>query len=144
MRLEFEPPYQKNKQNDCAPSEDSDQPEHPPSLIRVFAVRLEKARILRYPLSTQRRLWSDWADAQADLSLRWAHMPFCWFCHDAAQFCYCLVVSHNHTRPKSKINHDFILARLRTKYSASVYRFALLIKWYIRSFSPYGRLLILL
>ena len=27
---------------------------------------------------------SDWADAQADLSLRWAHMPFCWFCHEAA------------------------------------------------------------
>ena len=24
-------------------------------------------------------------DAQADLSLRWAHMPFCWFCHEAAQ-----------------------------------------------------------
>ena len=24
------------------------------------------------------------ADAQADLSLRWAHMPFCWFCHEAA------------------------------------------------------------
>ena len=33
----------------------------------------------------QRRLWSDWADVQADLSLRWAHMPFCWFCHEAAQ-----------------------------------------------------------
>ena len=28
-----------NQQNDCAPSEDSDQPGHPPSLIRVFAVR---------------------------------------------------------------------------------------------------------
>ena len=28
--------------------------------------------------------WSDWADAQAGLSLRWAHMPFCWFCHEAA------------------------------------------------------------
>ena len=27
---------------DCAPSEDSDQPVHPPSLIRVFAVRLKK------------------------------------------------------------------------------------------------------
>ena len=27
-----------NKQNDCASSEDSDQPVHPPSLIRVFAV----------------------------------------------------------------------------------------------------------
>ena len=27
------------QQNECAPSEDSDQPGHPPSLIRVFAVR---------------------------------------------------------------------------------------------------------
>ena len=24
--------------------------------------------------------------AQADLSPRWAHMPFCWFCHEAAHF----------------------------------------------------------
>ena len=29
-----------NQQTECAPSEDSDQPGHPPSLIRVFAVRL--------------------------------------------------------------------------------------------------------
>ena len=62
-----------NQQSDCAPSEDSDQPGHPPSLIRVFAVRMKKAWVLIYPLSAQRRLWSDWADAQADLSLRWAH-----------------------------------------------------------------------
>ena len=33
-------------------------------------------------MSTQQRLWSDWTDAQADLSLCWAHMPFCRFCHD--------------------------------------------------------------
>ena len=62
-----------NQQNDCAPSEDSDQPGHPPSLIRVFAVRMKKAWVLSYPLSAQRRLWSDWVDAQADLSLCWAH-----------------------------------------------------------------------
>ena len=37
-----------------------------------------------HSLSGQQRLWSDWGDAQADLSLRWAHMPFCWFCHVAA------------------------------------------------------------
>ena len=37
---------------------------------------LKKAWILSYPLSAQRRLWSDWVDAQADLILRWAHMPF--------------------------------------------------------------------
>ena len=57
-------------------SEDSDQPGHPPSLIRVFAVRTKKAWVLSYPLSAQRRLWSDWADAQAYLSLRWAHSHF--------------------------------------------------------------------
>ena len=70
----------------CASSEDSDQPGHPPSLIRVFAVRMKKAWVLSYPLSALRRLWSDWADLQADLSLRWAHRPFCWFCHDAIHF----------------------------------------------------------
>ena len=60
-----------NQQNDTAPRENS-------SLIRVFAVCLKKAWVLSYPLSAQWRLWSDWTDAQADLSLHWAHMPFCW------------------------------------------------------------------
>ena len=62
-----------NQQSECAPSEDTDQPGHPPSLIRVFTVRMKKAWTLSYPLSAQRRLWSDSADALADLSLRWAH-----------------------------------------------------------------------
>ena len=52
---------------------------------RVFAVRMKKAWVLSYPSSALRRHWSDRADAQADLSLRWAHMPFSWFCHEAAQ-----------------------------------------------------------
>ena len=65
-----------NQQNDCAPSEDSDQPMHPPRLIRV---RTKKAWVPSYPLSAKRRLWSDWADAQADLSLRWAHTHFVGF-----------------------------------------------------------------
>ena len=65
-----------NQQSECAPSEDSDQPGHPPSLIRVFAVCMKKAWALGYPLSAQWRLWSDWADAQADLSPRWAHSHF--------------------------------------------------------------------
>ena len=68
-----------NQQCGCAPSEDSDQPGHPPSLIRVFAVRMKEACVLSYPLSAQRRLWSDWADAQADVSLRWAHRYFVGF-----------------------------------------------------------------
>ena len=82
-----------NKQCGCAPSEDSDQPGHPP-VWSVFAPRMEKAWVLSYPLSAQRRLWSDWADvsdcrfgvspvnypdAQADLSLRWVHTHFVGF-----------------------------------------------------------------
>ena len=74
-----------NLQNDCAPSKDSDQPGHLPSLIRVFAVRMKKAWALSYPLSAQRRLWSDLADAQADLSLPRVHRSFCLFCHEVAQ-----------------------------------------------------------
>ena len=62
-----------NQQYGCAPSEDSDQPGQPPSLTRVFAVRMRTAWVLSYPLSAQRRLWWDWANAQTDLSLRWAH-----------------------------------------------------------------------
>ena len=47
---------------------------HPPSLISFCCPHEES-----YPLSAQRRLWSDWADAQADLSLRWALMLICCF-----------------------------------------------------------------
>ena len=35
----FEPPHDKTNKTTFVPSEDSDQPGHPPSLIRVFAVR---------------------------------------------------------------------------------------------------------
>ena len=56
----------------CAPSEDPDL-SNLHSLIRAFAVRMKKALVLSYTLRAQRRHWSDWADAQADLSLRWAH-----------------------------------------------------------------------
>ena len=67
-----------NQQNDCAPSEDSDQPGHPPSLIRVF-VRLMGSQGPKLSSCGQRRLWSDWADAQADLSLCWVHTHFVGF-----------------------------------------------------------------
>ena len=80
-----------NQHSDYAPSEDSDQPEHKPSLIRVFAVCMMKAWTLSYPFSAQRRLWSDLVDAQADLRLHWVH-SFCWFCHVVAHFKnYCAV-----------------------------------------------------
>ena len=61
------------------PREDSDQPGRRPSLIiAVCAVgswgpKLSSCR--------EQRPWSDWADAQADLSLCLAQMPLCRFCH---------------------------------------------------------------
>ena len=40
-----------------------------------------------YPsIERSSKTWSDWVDAQADLSLRWAHTQFCWFCHVVPQF----------------------------------------------------------
>ena len=35
---QYEPPPDKTNKMVCVPSEDSDQPGHPPSLIRVFAL----------------------------------------------------------------------------------------------------------
>ena len=79
-----------NQKNECAPSEDSDQPGHPPSLIRVFTVCMKKSWVLNYLLSAERRLWSDWADAQADLHL--ARTWFCWFCHVVAHLISWIVI----------------------------------------------------
>ena len=101
----------------CAPSENSDQPEHPPSLIRVFAVPVKKAWVLGYPLRTQQRLWSDWADAEADLSLRWVNRSFCWFCHLAAHN-----VTHVTTKPVLGVCDQF---RLKPACSATETSFGL-------------------
>ena len=54
-----------NQYNDPAPSEDSDQ--------------LCTQWVVKDPSFLH-------ANAHADLSFRWAHMPFCWFCHEAANF----------------------------------------------------------
>ena len=57
IRVEpYEPSQDKTNKMICAPSEYSDQPGHPPSLIRVFAVRMKKHWVLSYPFSALRRL----------------------------------------------------------------------------------------
>ena len=78
-----EPPHDKTNKMACAPSEDSDQPGHPPSLIRVFAVRMKKPWVLSYPVSAERRLirlgrCPGWSESSLG-----AH-SFCWFCHVVA------------------------------------------------------------
>ena len=41
-------------------------------------------------------------DALSDPSLRWAHMPFCWFCHEVAQILKVLL----------QLSTTFILAKI--------------------------------
>ena len=79
----------------CAPSKGSYRPGHPPSLIRM-----KKAWVLSYPLSAQWRLWLDWAVAQADLSLRWAHVSMV-FCHEAAHMSRNLAVFFKNMKTKN-------------------------------------------
>ena len=112
--LTYEPHRDKTNKMAFAPSKDSDQSGNPLSLIRVFAIRLKKARSHSYPLSAQRILWSDWADVQADLSLRWAQ-SFCWFGHDAAHM-YIIRVNY---RKAYFIHHHSIISRLHALLSIS-------------------------
>ena len=53
----------------------SDQPAQSDQSLR-FAVRMKNHWDLSYPLRVQRRLWSVWANAQAEVSLCWADMSF--------------------------------------------------------------------
>ena len=55
-------------------NEDSNQPAHPRGLIEVFVVLMKKLCILGHPKCAQGRFWSDWANAQANLNLRWTHI----------------------------------------------------------------------
>ena len=41
------------------------------------------------PIERKAKTLITWADAQADLSFRWAHRSFCWFCHAQAQYKFC-------------------------------------------------------
>ena len=50
-----EPSHDKTNKVACAPAK-TDQPGHPPSLIRVFAVRMKKPLVISNPLGAQRRL----------------------------------------------------------------------------------------
>ena len=67
-----------NQQTECASSEDSDQHVHLPSLISLRCPH-EESLGPELPIERERRLWSDWADVQADLSLHWAHTQFVGF-----------------------------------------------------------------
>ena len=88
-----------NQQNDVRPAKTQI------IIWSVFAVRMKKAWVLSYQLNAQQRLWSDWADAQADLSLRWAHILLVLSCRGSYHVLFFL---HNQ-RPKLKMLPFFLL-----------------------------------
>ena len=73
-------------------------PRHPPSLIRVFAVPWKSSGP-----------YSEDVDAQADLSLRWAHISFCCFYHALAQVTVAIKL-------EGEIDRSFIMFDARQKW----------------------------
>ena len=63
-----EPPHNKTNKMTCAPSE-----------LRSACASTQSDQNLCCP-------HEETSDAQADLSLRWAHISFCWFCRVVAHF----------------------------------------------------------
>ena len=58
----------------CAPSSDSDQPGHPPCLIRDFAMHMKKLWITGYPKSTQQRVYqTGWMPRLTLQPSTWGH-----------------------------------------------------------------------
>ena len=68
---------------------------HSRSLIRIFPGRILDSQGCKVSSRGQRRLWSGCVDAQADLSLRWAHMLEGSFAHITSQICSALLSSKN-------------------------------------------------
>ena len=76
----FEPAHNKTYNNKaCVTSKSSDQPVHLLSLAKATVYPSLDGPVGVEGTCDQRRLWSDCADAQADLSLRWSHKCYCRF-----------------------------------------------------------------
>ena len=90
-------------------SAQSDQSMHcPPEAKLVPKLPIERTAKTLIRLGG-RRLWSDWADAQADLSLRWAQSSFCWFSHETARNVSSLSLNTQHIHISS---HFFFTFRM--------------------------------
>ena len=81
-----------------------------PGFWSVFAVRSKGSQGPKLSSCGHRRLWSAWADAQADPSLRWAHIV-CFVVHRGLPSPLPLPMSTNAKRPR-RIFPVYYLGRL--------------------------------
>ena len=84
----IEPVHDKLYNKTCMTSKDSDHPVYPPNMSRVLVYPSLDSPEDVNGTCDQRRLWSDCADAQADLSLRWSQKFHGRFCRSLAQFIF--------------------------------------------------------
>ena len=92
-----------------------------------------------YLLSAKWRLWSDWADAQDDLSLCCAHRSFCWFCLAAAQLVNHWVHEKWHTEqsPYSVISlTNVVLKHVQITFHRRYLIFRFKVEFYFTEWTP--------
>ena len=75
----YETAWEKTYNKTFMTSRDSDQPVHSSNMSRVLVYPYLDSLEVVEGTCDQRRLWSDCADAQADLSLRWSRNSYCRF-----------------------------------------------------------------
>ena len=75
----FEPADDKTYNKTCVTSKDLDHSVHPTTMARVLGHHSLDSMEAVHGTCDQRRLWSDCAEAQADLSLRLSHKSYCSF-----------------------------------------------------------------
>ena len=78
-------------------------PAHQRCVVGVFAVHMKKLCILGYAKYAQRRFWSDCANAQSDLNLRWAYIWRCVFWHCGSLGILSQAAAQLHTFLESKL-----------------------------------------
>ena len=74
----------------------------------------------RNGMCAQRRLGSAWASTQADLRLRLAHMPFCWFCHYAAHMMFIIAVTIEAQKCLCNLIYNNAQAQAACRYVLSI------------------------
>ena len=76
----YEPAHDETYNKTCATSEDSDQPAHSRSLIRVFANRMCLLQLPGYSKRNKRQPLQYCVVVMADLSVCWSLRSYCRFC----------------------------------------------------------------
>ena len=104
--ITFELAHSKTYNKTCVTSKDSDRPAHPFSMARVLVYpSLDSLEAVKGTCD-QRRLRSDCANAQSDLSLRWSHKSYTRICRALAQIRFAVHCSNDSVNGWRRLRSD--------------------------------------